>query len=393
VKIRNILINALLASAPAVSQNLFFVSDSDQAKAQGATRPYVVLVNGYQDCCVWSPSNRGVYIEKVLRELQQRGAEFRLVPWDTFRDGARQRSSTSNDAAFLQEAADFINNRLDPNRPLILIGHSFGGDSLLSLVPRINRPIQFLGVIDPTAAGGLREPVTRRGVPSNVNYFFNRWQQNAVASANIVPFDSRLVNGSISGCRAKNCDQQEQSLARKENGSEIRISCGRFEVSCPGYQPWPGGSNGTKAKRLAHNDMPSDEYLQTQMANSISRVLAASPSPPPSSAANYRLGDGTIFFSNGRDAYCTYQNMEHWSFAANKELRSANSFPSLRNDGPCGILLPAGNYRQPDGLIFFSNGKDAFCAYRKVPQGPIRQLNAPVFYDRFMRNDGICADQ
>ena len=249
------------------------------ANAQSSPRPYVVLVNGYQDCCVWDPRNRGVYMETVVRELQQRGAEFRLVPWDTFRDGAGQRSSTSNDAAFLQEAADFINNRLDPNRPLILIGHSFGGDSLLSLAPRINRRIQFLGVIDPTAAGGLREPVTRRGVSSNVDYFFNRWEMNALAASNVVPFDSRLVNGTISGCRARNCDQQEQSLARNENGSEIRVNCESWEVTCDGYNPLPvfmGGSNGTKAKRLAHNDMPSDAYLQRQMANAINRVISNS---------------------------------------------------------------------------------------------------------------------
>jgi hypothetical protein len=273
------------------------------ANAQSSPRPYVVLVNGYQDCCVWDPRNRGVYMETVVRELQQRGAEFRLVPWDTFRDGAGQRSSTSNDAAFLQEAADFINNRLDPNRPLILIGHSFGGDSLLSLAPRINRRIQFLGVIDPTAAGGLREPVTRRGVPANVDYFFNRWEMNALASSNVVPFDSRLVNGTISGCRARNCDQQEQSLARRENGSEIRISCESWEVTCEGYNPIPvflGGSNGTKAKRLAHNDMPSDAYLQRQMADRINSVLASSPPPiVVSSYSRFRLQTGTALHETG----------------------------------------------------------------------------------------------
>ncbi|WP_027254871.1 lipase family protein [Planktothrix agardhii] len=256
-----------------------------EAQAQSSPRPYVVFVNGYNDCCAWS-------MQTVYSELQKHGAEFRFVPWDTFRDGARERNKTvpselggfsrSNDAAFLQEAADFINNQLDPNRPLVLIGHSFGGDSLLSLVPRINRRIQFLGVIDPTAAGGLCEPVTRRGVPSNVDYFFNRWEQNALNSANVVPFDSRIVNGSISGCQAKNCDQQEQSLARNENGSEIRVKCGSLEVTCTGYNPIPvalGGSNGTKAKRLAHNDMPSDAYLQRQMANRINQALTVSQSP------------------------------------------------------------------------------------------------------------------
>ena len=246
-----------------------------KVNAQSSARPYVVFVNGYQDCCTWGRYTNGrLYpsMDTVVSALPP-NSEIRYVPWDRFENGANQRSSTSNDAEFLRQAAEFI-NQLDPNRPLILIGHSFGGDSLLSLTPRITRRIQFLGVIDPTAAGGLREPVTRRGVPSSVDYFFNRWQQNALAEANVVPFDSRLFSGSISGCSARTCDQQEQSLARNADGSEIRVNCESWEVSCRGYQPWPGGSNGTKAKRLAHNDMPSDAYLQRQMADQISSALA-----------------------------------------------------------------------------------------------------------------------
>jgi hypothetical protein len=279
---KNFLAHILVSTFVLSTTSIGFVVRS--TSAQSAPRPYVVLVNGYQDCCVWNSGDRGVYMGTVLKELEKRGAEFRLVPWDTFRDGAKQRSSTSNDAAFLQEASDFINNQLDPNRPLVLIGHSFGGDSLLSLAPRINRRIQFLGVIDPTAAGGLREPVTRRGVPSNVDYFFNRWERNALSSANVVPFDSRLVNGSISGCRASKCDQEEQNLTRNSDGSEIRVNCESWEVTCPGYNAAPvflGGSNGTKAKRLAHNDMPLDAYLQRQMADRVNQVLAAfQPSRP-----------------------------------------------------------------------------------------------------------------
>lgn len=247
--------------------------------AQSDTRPYVVLVNGYNDCCTWNLSSRRPYMQTVENELIRHGAEFRLVPWDTFRDGSGERSSTSNDAAFLSEAAEYINNRLDPNRPLILIGHSFGGDSLLKLAPRINRRIQFLGVIDPVATGGFREPVTRYGVPANVDYFFNRWQENALASANVVPFDSRLVSGRVSGCNASYCDQDVQNLSRRADGSDIRISCEAWEITCPGYQPWPGGSNGTKARRLLHNEMPLDEYIQRQMANRISEIINWSDAP------------------------------------------------------------------------------------------------------------------
>jgi len=305
-----------------------------RANAQSSVRPYVVFVNGYQDCCTWGRYTNGSpdpYMDTVVNALPS-NSEIRYVPWDRFENGSNQRSSTSNDAEFLRQAAEFI-NQLDPNRPLILIGHSFGGDSLLSLAPRITRRIQFLGVIDPTAAGGLREPVTRRGVPSNVDYFFNRWQQNALASANIVPFDSRLFSGSISGCSARTCDQQEQSLARNADGSEIRINCESWEVSCPGYQPWPGGSNGTKAKRLAHNDMPSDAYLQRQIADRIGSVLAnfrpSSTSPSFSSSPVFDPDFYLMTYGDLRNAFGTDQGAarNHWlTYGIQEGRRSSPAF-------------------------------------------------------------------
>ena len=285
----------------------------EKVNAQSSVRPYVVFVNGYQDCCTWGRNNGtpGSLMNIVSGALPP-NSEIRYVPWDRFENGANQRSSTSNDAEFLRQATEFI-NQLNPNRPLILIGHSFGGDSLLSLAPRISRRIQFLGVIDPTAAGGLREPVTRRGVPSSVDYFFNRWQQNALASANVVPFDSRVVNGSISGCRAGSCDQSEQSLARRQDGSEIRVSCEAHEVSCEGWR-LPGcnlsgcwrGSNGTKAKRLAHNDMPLDEYLQRQMADRISNVLANFRPPTPITGVPISVNFGNTLFYDRNAGVCTF---------------------------------------------------------------------------------------
>jgi hypothetical protein len=256
------------------------------ANAQSSPRPYVVLVNGNNDCCAWD-------MDTALQGLK--GADFTRVPWNTFRNGANQASGNSNDKAFLDEAANFINNRLDPNRPLIMIGHSFGGDSLLSLAPRIKRRIQFLGVIDPTAAGGVREPITRREIPSNVDYFFNRWQRNGANKSNIVPFDSRLFSGNIAKCRAKSCDQQEQNLARKADGSETRVSCEAHEASCTGWR-LPGcnfrgcwkGSNGTKAKRLGHNDMPNDEYIRSQITARTKQIIAnyKPPSTTPTASTN-----------------------------------------------------------------------------------------------------------
>ena len=271
----------------------------EKANAQSSLRPFVVFVNGYENGRAWGRYSDGSVdplMDTVVESLPP-DSEIWYVPWDRFENGADQRSRTSNDAEFLRQGADFINNQLDPRRPLILIGHSFGGDSLLSLAPRINRRIQFLGVIDPTAAGGLREPITRREVPSNVAYFFNRWQENAVNAENVVPFDSRVISGYINNCRAETCNQEEQSLARNSDGSEITVNCESWEVSCSGYQPWPGGSNGTKAKRLAHNNMPSDEYLQRQMVGRISEVITSFNASSNSINAAVDKSDIAYFFN------------------------------------------------------------------------------------------------
>jgi pimeloyl-ACP methyl ester carboxylesterase len=149
-----------------------------------SSRPYVVFVNGWQNCCSWGMN------ALQNRLINQMNAEPRYVPYSNF-DNNGSSGNTSTDERFLRDGADFINNQLDKNRPLILIGHSFGGDSVLKLLPRINRRIQLVAVIDPVRTGGFRATLKNLNVPSNVDYFYNRWQENE-------PFPTDyIVNGSI----------------------------------------------------------------------------------------------------------------------------------------------------------------------------------------------------
>ena len=259
MKIRQILMNSLLAGTLAISQSLF-LSEQEPAQAQ-STRPYIVLVNGYQNCCAWS----------VADSLPQ-NAEIRSVPYSNFSDGGSS-GNTSDDSAFLRDGADFINNQLDKNRPLILIGHSFGGDSVLKLLPRINRRIQFVAVIDPVRTGGFRASLKALNVPSNVDYFFNRWQEN-------VPFPNDFgINGSIL-CNARTCDQDSQNIARNADFSPVTTECRWDEVTCPGFvapNPFIGrkGRKGTKQVRVSHQDLPKDAFIQKDLGNKIQRQIAA----------------------------------------------------------------------------------------------------------------------
>ena len=240
--------------------------DPGAARAKPSSeRPYVILVDGYRDCCAWR-------MAKVQQQLYDMGAEIRIVSWESFTHRRKQKNFISNDRQFVREAEDFINNRLDPDRPLFLIGHGFGGGALLNLAPKIEREILFLGTIDPVAVGGLRILVRSREVPANVNYFFNRWQRNRLEANNIFPLDN-FLSGKLDNCRATTCDQKEQGLARKADSSPIGVPCGPWEITCPGYEPWPGGSNGRKQKRLYHEDMPTDARIQRQIVDAIEELV------------------------------------------------------------------------------------------------------------------------
>jgi hypothetical protein len=249
-------------------------------KAAAQTQsPYIVLVNGYGNCCAWG----------IIDRFPSMNAEVRSVPYSNFSQGGKS-GGTSNDSAFLQEGADFINNQLDPSRPLILIGHSFGGDSVLKLLPRINRKIQFVAVIDPVRTVGFRNPLKNIRVPSNVEYFFNRWQEN-------VPFPNDFkTNGSIP-CSANQCDQDSQNIARNADSSAVTTECRWDEVTCPGFvAPIPfvrKGRKGRKQVRVSHQDLPKDAFLQTDLGRKIKKQLAMFTPPSSNSSSLSQLPPGT----------------------------------------------------------------------------------------------------
>jgi hypothetical protein len=162
-------------------------------------------------------------------------------------------------------------------------------------------------------------------------------------------------------------------------------------VTAQGRSPYAGSSKREEALNVEELCIGTIDDYRAAIRDELSLTGSNSFKLP---AGLYRVPtNGAIFYTNGKDAYCDYSNEEHFSFAVNKSFSPTNSLPSLRYDGPCSITLPEGNYRQLDGFTFYSNGKDSFCSYRRVPEGSIRQLNQSVPYGRFMRNDGVCAGQ
>lgn len=264
MKLSKFILGYGIASTLAI--NGLFLSTTTQAQAQ-SNGAFVAFVNGSGDCCAGGMSS--------AMERMKRGLKLDRPIWITSYANFADRSSTrkvpvvnlsvNDDKRFINEAAQII-NAIPASKPVVLIGHSYGGDSILKVLPFITRRVQLVAVIDPVGTGGFRTVATTRVVPNNVDYFLNRWQENGLTGSNIVPFDSR-VSGKIVCLATKGCDQDSASLARNADGSENRENCRWDEVTCPGFvapNPFIGrkGRKGTKAVRIEHNLMPEDAYIQ-----------------------------------------------------------------------------------------------------------------------------------
>lgn len=244
---------------------VFFVSWFHVVPANASEPPVAILVDGFGDCC----TNRMHRLIDGLRNLgvefpaiQARGlsggdyTDF-TVPWNSFtgtnqgfsvdldpqthvqqaiKEAASSQESGSllggfsnlaniqdslanpniiekvmqkvrkgSDSQFVEEVSAFV-NALPKDRKVILIGHSFGADSIMEVAPKLQHSILFLGAIDAVGSAGQRSINRKRKVSANVEYFFNRWQNDKV-----FPFDYRK-SGSFKNCSASlKCDQRESS--------------------------------------------------------------------------------------------------------------------------------------------------------------------------------------
>lgn len=164
---------------------------------------FAFFVNGYGGCCI--PL-------KVCRILSSLGATVHVSNWNDILNLSTQpcepggvtqtggnpggwppyeislqqqnRPVPLHDDDFVKALATKIKEKkdLDESSPVIVIGHSFGGDSILQVAKKPEaRRIDFLGILDAVGRAALRANVTRP-VPSTVGYFFNRWEWQCLPS-------------------------------------------------------------------------------------------------------------------------------------------------------------------------------------------------------------------
>lgn len=295
-------------------------------------KPRAFLINGY-----YGQAHPGL-VREVLEAVSSKTWPYKLSNGDSLRgldippivgnwddlystfEGVTLRS----DVRFRQQMYEAL-RQLDPNVPVIFIGHSFGADSLMQVArceagkldncPPVNvipsaprnedearrqqerqqgRKILFFATLDPVTTGGIR---MRKSVPYNMSYFFNRWTENSVLIKLLgipaltipgipvgvgIPVDHG-ISGELSADFVPDVnssfvnDQTQQSTSKNWDGSEIRVECGWLQVSCDGYV-FPTftrrGRKGTRPMLLDHGEIPNDMYVQRQILEALTKLLS-----------------------------------------------------------------------------------------------------------------------
>jgi len=372
------LISFGVASALAVGANFF---SARQTEAQSSPNPFVVFVDGSGDCCAYAMTDLQTRLRKDLN------ATIWKTSYANFRDGSSTQKtpganlSINSDAAFIAEGAMYINTKLAKNTPLVLIGHSYGGDSVLKLLPLINRPIQFVAVIDPVSTAGFRSTLSRYTVPGTVSYFFNRWQKNE-------PFPIDFRNDGSIKCNAQKCDDQsEQWNHVGADGNPHREKCGLLET-CR-----------TKQVRSGHQTLPTDDWIEKTLGDRISESLVAFRPPANQPRAGYFDNGGTVFYANGT-SYCGLVSPKHLEF-----FRRINQASSLGRQNPSSFGTNAGICTLPSGYfdngasVFFSAGNGTFCGFRNPQALDSHRRSRPqqpsfgridIDPNKFMSYKGVC---
>jgi hypothetical protein len=303
-----------ISSSAIAPAGQFFIPETNSSSPGGSLpQAEAYLINGFFGCCtpnkvyqvLTAPKGQDTGIFKTPERpngFKGLGIPTAVGNWDDLYS-EKVGLTVRTDNKFRSQMRTRLRQG-NPNVPLILIGHSFGADSLLQVAQceagndsacppnhislgRVEgRKVLFLGVIDGVEFGGKR---TRRTVPNNVDYLFNRWTDEpsragaaaggAAGGFGVAGPGGALIAGVVAGtagipvnsgangklrCEAKQCeDQDKQGIAREWDNKPKTNKCDWFELTCR-----------EKQKRVDHGGLPSDERVQYQMLEALTKLLA-----------------------------------------------------------------------------------------------------------------------
>lgn len=272
------------------STSLFAYNDGgeyglDIDEQQGVPK-VAIFVNGFND-------GTADKMTTTINHFIKMGAKVIITPWNSFYGIShlkKQHDSTfgsgfqgdykAGTGRFVKELSQYINS-LPDGTEIYLLGHSFGGHSVLSFIndgkgsnfannrdiPR--KPLKLVAIMDAVGYGGIRA-ASGFHIPDYIEYFYNTWQNNNIVHffsigdpTSIVPLDFFSSGQIMEFSPGKN---RRLSLARTymkhKDGSMVRTKCSLLEFC----------ADGKKGVRTSHSELPRDEYSQAKIIEAITYV-------------------------------------------------------------------------------------------------------------------------
>ena len=223
-----------------------------------------------------------------------------------------------SDDGFVSDMVTLLNT-YDDSDTIILIGHSFGGDSILKVAQGTSRDIDFLAALDPVGPAGLRATLPEP-VPSNVKYFYNRWQT-------VTPFP---IDFTSSGILSSN--------ARGSVAADLGISVQS------GISPAP-------ATGLAHNDVPYDPTVQNELIRIIDRLMNTA---PVTVSDSYSVDEDNVLMVPLRGVLANDSDAENGPLTAIKVRDPEHGQLILAAEGSF-IYRPDKNFNREDSFSYRAN--------------------------------------
>lgn len=262
---------SVIAATALLAAGLAEPSRASHDPLPSSVQAVAFLVNGYGGCCI--PGSVRAMLAALKDDAVDPLVAVHVSNWNHFDQGGNPGAfpfggtpDPFTDESLVSKMSAEI-AALPADTKVILIGHSFGADSILQVAKRVgDRRIAFLAVLDAVGRGGLRTNVTYP-VPANVDFLFNRWQTNLPYPLENIAEPYSLRTGRLES-RARESDQDAQNVRRTPK-------CKVKYLDPIGIFP----------ELMLHAQMPKDSCIQSKLErilegrifNPNPRVVAADP--------------------------------------------------------------------------------------------------------------------
>ncbi len=214
-----------------------------------------------------------------------------------------------SDGEFVINLSNILRNEYDDDDTIILVGHSFGADSVFKVAQALEgeREIDLLATLDRVGTAGFRTEASllpdAASVSRNVRYFYNRWQNNFPFPFDITASDHKsFLNPNREHALAEDfgiTDQKPKNTTDEHGCTLIDVAAFTCKVRTriPTSDNWNPFEEYSDA--LHHGGFPLDREIQEELGTIMRGLVPAPPTAVIDIQPGLNVPEGTVLTLDG----------------------------------------------------------------------------------------------